>query len=438
MSDNAETLSMRESYGEVAPTMAPPPTTSSPTPDARNITFLPGALTVMEGDLILSQGLTSRLIAATGRPVPYKSGLTSDIDFHEWPDGAACFPDTRVGNSGGWIYVSNTEDKKGGVGAITFDADGNVIDYRMVLEGTSYNCNGGKTPWDTWISAEEDFDKEKGRPWQVDPTGVREAEVINMGLDGGSYEAFAYDVRNKNIPRFFLTEDSVFGALERFSPTSPNWNDPWSILTGNGVHQWLLLNPLATDGSVGTYSWTTDLDLARSNAAMHYPESEGIDVSGNVLSFVCKGVKMLFRLNLDGNSYTRHSTEAGLFEGEPDIIKSVLSDEDGGETLLYFTEDNGRRAGVHARNEAGELMTIMEGFYSPETTGLALSPNGKFLHVCFQEDGLCFVLSRTDGLSFRAKTVNVKRHSTEGSFASSKHNRGLKETREEFRKRRFV
>lgn len=98
--------------------MSPPPTappvTTPPTIDGRNITYLPGMLTVMERDLILSQGLTSKIIALSGRPVLLGDGTTSVEDFHPWPDGAATFVDNRPGNEGGWLYVSNVEDKKGG------------------------------------------------------------------------------------------------------------------------------------------------------------------------------------------------------------------------------------------------------------------------------------------------------------------------------------
>lgn len=256
----------------------------------------------------------------------------------------------------------------------------------------------------------------------MDPYGVRPAQIINMGNAGGSYEAFAYDVRSFETPRFFLTEDYVFGALERFTPTNPSWSDPWNMLVGPGVHEWLLLSPSLFDPTSGTYSWTTNLDTARRNAGEHYPETEGIDVAGSNLFFVCKGIRRLFTLDLNGNTYTSSTTAATeLFEGEPDMIRTVLSEEAAAETLLYFTEDNGRRAGVHARNEAGELFTILEGFYSPETTGLAMSPNGMFLYVCFQEDGYCFEIKRTDGFSFRAKTLNLKRHPTEvGSSKSAR------------------
>jgi len=148
---------------------------------ATDPSYVPGNLVVEENGLLLSQGLTARIIATSGERVEYAHGAgESDRDFHVSPDAAECFPDLRPGNAGGWIYVSNSEAKPlnreegtdqtpGGVGAITFDATGNVLDYRMLLENTRQNCGGGPTPWGAWISGEE---YSRGKIWQVDPTGA--------------------------------------------------------------------------------------------------------------------------------------------------------------------------------------------------------------------------------------------------------------------------
>jgi len=120
------------------------------TTNGTNVTFAPGDLSVKEAGLILSRGLRARVIAMTGRRIVYFNGTKSSKAFHGYPDFGATFPDTRPNNIGGWVYVSNSEidiTGKGGVGASTFDKDGNVIDYRMVLEGTTMNCGGGRTPW---------------------------------------------------------------------------------------------------------------------------------------------------------------------------------------------------------------------------------------------------------------------------------------------------
>jgi hypothetical protein len=213
----------------------------------------------------------------------------------------------------------------------------------------------------------------KGRAYQVDPYGVIPTAPITAGSNGGAFEAFAYDVRNRQVPRFFLTENDVFGALLRWTPSPANidWNNPWPMLHGSGTSEYLLLKPSATNPDVGTFSWTTDLAAARSNAGMYYPETEGVDVTGSIMRFVCKNNKYMYALGLDNLIYRRQSTDQGLFEGQPDQLMTSLSSEPGAESLLLFTEDNGRRAGVHARNSRGELITILEGFYSPETTGLA-------------------------------------------------------------------
>ena len=136
---------MQEQIVPVVPTVTP--VSAPPTVDNRNVTYLPGMLTVMERDLILSQGLTSKIIALSGRPVLLGDGTTSVEDFHTWPDGAATFIDNRPGNEGGWLYLSNVEAKEGGVGAITFNANGDILKYEMLITGTTFNCNGGRTPW---------------------------------------------------------------------------------------------------------------------------------------------------------------------------------------------------------------------------------------------------------------------------------------------------
>ena len=113
-------------------------------------TYIPGNLTRQEAGLLLSEGLLTRIIATSGEPVQYQDGTFSTITYHGSPDFGATFPDTRPFNEGGWVYASNSEMEeagKGGVGALTFNSEGNIIDYRMVLVNTTMNCGGGKTPW---------------------------------------------------------------------------------------------------------------------------------------------------------------------------------------------------------------------------------------------------------------------------------------------------
>ena len=115
------------------------------------ITYKPGQLTVSENGLLLSTGLQSRIIAITGETITFKDGSKSSIPFHDQPDAGAIFVDYSVDNPGGYAYVSNAEvgQKGGGVGSIIFDADGDPSGYKQILIGTTRNCGGGKTYWQT-------------------------------------------------------------------------------------------------------------------------------------------------------------------------------------------------------------------------------------------------------------------------------------------------
>jgi hypothetical protein len=126
----------------VFPSEAP---SSSPNSSPR-ITYVPGKLSTLANGLLISEGLQSRIIAESGEQVAFASGEKSNDDFHAEPDGAAVYENAETG---GWIYVSNSEldDAKGGVGAIYFDKDGNVVDYKKLMTDTTRNCSGGKTPW---------------------------------------------------------------------------------------------------------------------------------------------------------------------------------------------------------------------------------------------------------------------------------------------------
>ena len=106
-------------------------------------TFVPGLLVVNENGLVLSKGLKSKRIARSGAKVKYGDGSLSEKQFHVNPDAGATFK----ASDGGFVYVSNSEDRRnkmGGVGAIRFDRKGEIVDYRMILTGTTANCGGGR------------------------------------------------------------------------------------------------------------------------------------------------------------------------------------------------------------------------------------------------------------------------------------------------------
>lgn len=222
-----------------------------------------------------------------------------------------------------------------------------------------------------------------------------------------------------------MTEDSSYGALRRFTPSNPNWDDPWTILHGEGALEYLVLLPTNGDreDEEGTYYWTDDLETAKANARQFYMNTEGLDVYGHELYFTSKVQYSLFVLDLDGNTYKRLSTNQGLFDGQPDQIKRLIKDSNVQTSstfdanvpeeipLLYFCEEKGNFRGIHARDSNGWYYTILESNeYGRETTGLAFSPDGKHLYFSFQSEGIIFDVWREDGLPFYGKSLDVHYH----------------------------
>ena len=469
-----------------------------------NITYQPGNLIVEEAGLILSAGLTAKIIATKDQPVLYgirssnNNNTFSDIPFHRYCDAGATFIDPRPNNKGGWIYVSNSEYRVkfdnlpnlGGVGAITFDKDGTVIQYQKILNQTTANCAGGKTPWNTWVSCEEY--ESYGTCFEVDPTGgyyIRSDTTnsttssnnhnirynpntkiptggYNLSMSSvyrGMYESFAYDIVNVTQPHFYVTKDDVRGELRRYTPNMTPylrrgendddedeediWNEQHFLSSPHnpyyhtvlmqsldeGNKNWLdflIVVPDSDDASRGTYYWTTDPELGASNAALYYPNVEGIDVVAHTLYFISKVYYTMYILNLQTMTYYNITTRSGLLDGQPDQVDVVLnsnshqngntphqyhnslSDTFSSDTiLLYFTEDTNRTAGIHGRTVFGDYVPILQStVYHDETVGLAFSPNYQYMYMGYQNAGIVFQISRTDTLPFYGTTLNVKYH----------------------------
>ena len=161
-----------------------------------------------ENGVRLPQGFKSRVVARSGE----RPALDSSHLWHGAPDGGAVY----ATDDGGWIYVSNSElrDGNGGVGALRFNSQSEVIDSYPILEGTSTNCAGGKTPWQTWLSCEEIDD---GQVYECDPFGISPA-VARPALGIFKHEAVAVDPENQLL---YLTEDKPDGGFYRFRPSNP-------------------------------------------------------------------------------------------------------------------------------------------------------------------------------------------------------------------------
>ena len=160
--------------------------------------------------LMLIEGFTSRIVAKSGEK-PFSG---SSYKWHFNPDGGATFST----EDGGWIYVSNSERDSGGVGAIRFNSKAEIVDSYSICSGwkdsdlgTTTNCAGGRTPWNTWLTCEEWW---KGFTFECDPYGKKTAEKI-QSLGMFTHEAAAVDPKTSTI---YQTEDTSSSGFYRFVP----------------------------------------------------------------------------------------------------------------------------------------------------------------------------------------------------------------------------
>jgi len=326
----------------------------------------------------LPSGFRSRVLAETGQPVG-----SSSYRWHAYPDGGATF---RV--PGGWVYVSNSEvPLSGGVGALRFDQQGEIVDAYSILGGTSLNCAGGATPWGTWLSCEEfEAPRSAGHVFECDPLGSA-AAVERRALGGFQHEAAAADPVAR---RLYLTEDQPDGCFYRFTPDA--WGDLSSGLLEvaevvddgspppGGRLVWHAVP--APDPALGAGDDPTRFQVPQATA---FDGGEGMAVQGRSLYFTTKGDNRVWQLDLDTDAlrvlYHADLDPGRQLTGVDNVAVSPFGD-------VYVAEDGGNMELVMLTPEgvAAPLLRV-EGQDGSELTGPAFDPWERRLYVSSQRGG---------------------------------------------------
>jgi uncharacterized protein len=312
----------------------------------------------------LPPGFRSRLVARTGDEPVAGAGYR----WHEAPDGGATFeaPD------GGWIYVSNSERSvTGGAGALRFAPDGKIAGAYSILHGTTQNCAGGKTPWNSWLSCEE---IPKGRVFECDPFGKKDA-VFRPALGIFRHEAAAVDPETHHV---YLTEDEPEGCLYRFTPDKKG-----ELASGR-------LEVLQVDDD-GTSRWhpVPDPGFERGkptrgqvDAATHFSGAEGIAYWQKMIFFSTKGDDRVWAFDIRTQKlsllYDRKTAKNPILSGVDNVTVTpggdVLVAEDGGHMQVVALLSNG----------TPKALLQIVGHETSEVTGIAFDPSGTRLYLSSQ------------------------------------------------------
>ncbi|HWJ97195.1 MAG TPA: alkaline phosphatase PhoX [Acidimicrobiales bacterium] len=352
-----------------------------------------------ENGLHLPEGFTSRILAVGGETVA-GTGYT----WHAFPDGAATF----ATDDGGWIYACNSEvtavfaPDQGGVSAIRFDADGEVVDAYRILEGSTSNCAGGLTPWGTWLSCEEPVDK-RGRLWECDPTGEQEA-VAHEAMGLWNREAAAVDPERKAV---YMTEDDPEGLLYRYTPAA------YPDLSNGDVHAAVVAdNGAVTWAEVPDPSASSKPTKAQVDGATTFNGAEGIWYDRGSIYFTSKGDNKVHHIDLATQRYEVIWDSDPASEGKEGAVLSgvdnITVDHATGD--LFVAEDGGNMEVVliSADGTVAPFARVAEDPTGSEITGPCLSPDRTRLYFSSQRGPSPKMLKEViPGCTFDARNAGI-------------------------------
>jgi sugar lactone lactonase YvrE len=357
-----------------------------------NIPNLAGTLhqVVVENDpsvrMLVPRGFSVRQVARTGE----KPVASSNYVWHADPDGGATF----AMDDGGWVYVSNAEVsgwRQGGVGALRFDARGELIDAYPICTGTTNNCAGGPTPWGTWLTCEE---IEEGLVYECDPTG-RQLAVPAPALGVFRHEAVAVDPVHRHL---YLTEDMPDGRFYRFVPDDYPEGGRADLRSGRLEVAVVTGDDPMSTRAVGWRPVPNPMPRRRASNGMdeepatrhQVPESEAFNggegcwYHDGMVYFTTKGDNRVWALDTNRQTldlvYDKQSQQA-FNPGIDDVDNLTVSA--GGDILVAEDGSEMRLVVVGPDVQPFELVNVL-GQRGSEICGPAFSPDGERLYFSSQ------------------------------------------------------
>lgn len=305
----------------------------------------------------------------------------------------------------------------------------------LSLAGTEFNCAGGPTPWNSWLSCEECFES-PGTGWSAGRIVQREKShgyVFEVPVDNDGlveplpiramgkfeHEAAAVYAATSIV---YMTEDRHHSLFYRYIPNVPGKLHEGGRLQGLAIdgqpsfmtHNWSRLPQLVSGEPLAT-RWIDldDVDPERNNlrlrgatmGAATFARGEGICVAGEEVVFTCTigGPARLGQIF----SY-RPSPQEGQ-PGERDApgqltliaeasAESILRNADNLTIApwgdLIACEDTASNCGlVGIRPDGSQYQFANNAYTTSELAGVCFAPDGKTLFVNIQYPGMTLAIT---------------------------------------------
>lgn len=320
----------------------------------------------------------------------------------------------------------------GGTTTLVYDTKRQrVVRQFLSLAGTTRNCSGGPTPWNSWLSCEETVlpagfdaegefycDRAHGYNFEVPATSKPQLQRAIPLLEMGrfNHEAVAIDPRTSIV---YQTEDREDGLIYRFIPRTPG-----KLAEGGRLQALCVADRPSADTrkwkgdevfSVGErlpVTWI-DLDDVQSpkddlryrgfdGGAARFARGEGMWYADGLIYFACtnggaKKMGQIWRYPCNGDnprSQDGGSLELFVEPNDSQLLESAdnLTAAPWGDLIVCEDRqgDVVRLVGVSAE---GELYTLANSHAQSELSGVCFSPDGTTLFVNIQHKGLTLAVT---------------------------------------------